>query len=143
MAHARPKDPTLIPPVTIAILGLLLLLAMAVALSQALDKPKKADQVAAVPRTTPASAAPQTRSERCERAVAGALGRLALALRQGGTADHAMAVERQRLEEVEYQAYSTVVNQFMEAEQVGRRQGVAAQVQTVLPQIRRACAETG
>jgi hypothetical protein len=142
--HRRPsRTLSLVPQVSAVTVALILVLIALVAFIEILGKPETASQVSTVPTGTPASTASQSASQACEKAAVGALGRLALTLRQGGSADHAMAVERRQLDPTAYQAYSTVVNQFMEAEQVGRRQGVAAQVQTVLPQIRRACAETG
>lgn len=93
-----------------------------------------ARQTMGVPVTTPEPASPQ---RACERAVTQALARLAVTLDSGGTADQAVVEEQARLDTVEYEAYSVVINDFMMAR--GRHEGLAAQVKTVAATFRQVC----
>lgn len=91
-------------------------------------------QGAGAPTATPTTLSPQ---RLCERHVVQALTRLAVSLDSGGTSNEAVLSEQARLDQREYTAYSVVLNDFMMA--MGETQGLAKQVNVVMPGIRRAC----
>ncbi|MFD0690967.1 hypothetical protein [Actinomadura fibrosa] len=126
---------------TLFALAVLLLIAavVAVAATRPDDRPQTTFHESEAPphqdtRFLPASKA-------CERDVVQALIRTYRAARGGGSADMAVAEERDRLGEVPYQAYAYAMNDLQMAEETGRRPDLTAQIQAVMPDVRHICSQ--
>jgi hypothetical protein len=90
---------------------------------------------------SPTPAPPLSPSRACERDAVQALSRTALEMASGGSSDASVAEEYQRLDGRAYAAFSASLNDFLEAAPIGDQQGLAARIETVMPTVRRMCAQ--
>jgi hypothetical protein len=133
--HRRDHHPRGILVLLAAVIGVALVGLMAlVGLSRPHGVPVAAQE-------SPTPTEPTTPARACERDAVQALTRTALEMADGGSSDASVAQEYQRLDGRAYAAYSASVNDFLEAAPIGDQQGLAARIETVMPTVRRMCAQ--
>ncbi|MDL4815978.1 hypothetical protein [Actinomadura opuntiae] len=124
-----------------AVLLVLISLAAWVALSRADGSPHTDVRLSSAPEDTRTAPAAQGPAEACQHHVVQALSHYVQETRQGGDSSLAVSNAMQQLDTIEFQVFGGVLNTFLEADEVGRRFGIAAQIQTVMPGIKRGCSQ--
>lgn len=141
--HAAPTTSRCRHRLLVAGAGLLLLTSMGVvawtASARSGGETQTASQPTGVPQDTPSATDALSGSRACERHVTQALARYARVRLQGQDTGLALGVEQGRLSPLEYQAFSSAVNDLDTrlASQPG--EGLAVSISIAMPPVRRIC----